>query len=371
MRSYREKDPRVRRRVLRGRDFGAVYFCILVLAGLERCIVLVFEEHPLEGGLETLVLLLYWAVVSLGILFVMGYHLKRRYDLPMRRLSEAAGKVASGDFTVSIRPEHNEDEADYLDVMIGDFNRMTAELRKVEILKTDFFSNVSHEFKTPLAVIQSYAGLLRKAVSDPVQKNHTEQILHSVKKLNGLITNLLKLNLLEHQTIPAVRKPYNLCEQLEECALRFEPVWEERKIEFYLEMEDHVMIESDRDLLEIVWSNLLSNAFKFTGSGGSVTLKQCIEGEEVLVSISDTGCGMDGEMILHIFDPFYQGDTSRSSEGNGLGLALVRRILELCGGSVTVQSRLGEGSEFQVRFSMWRQACSDGLPDRKAERWDL
>jgi signal transduction histidine kinase len=282
-------------------------------------------------------------------------------------LSEAAGKVASGDFTVSVRPEHNENEADYLDVMIGDFNRMTAELRKVEILKTDFFSNVSHEFKTPLSVIQSYAGLLKKAASDSVQRDHTEQILLSVKKLNGLITNLLKLNLLEHQTIPAVRKPYNLCEQLEECALQFESVWEEKKIEFFLEMEDHVMIESDKDLLELVWSNLLSNAFKFTGSGGCVTLKQRTEGEDVLISVSDTGCGMDREMILHIFDPFYQGDTSRSSEGNGLGLALVRRILELCGGSVTVRSRLGEGSEFLVRFPIWRQVYADRLSNRKAK----
>lgn len=168
-----------------------------------------------------------------------------------------------------------------------------------------------------------------------------------------------------------MRKPYNLCEQLEECALQFESVWEEKEIAFFLEMEDHVMIESDRDLLGLVWSNLLSNAFKFTGSGGSVALKQRTEGEDVLVSISDTGCGMDEGMLLHIFDPFYQGDTSRSSEGNGLGLALVRRILELCGGFISVQSRSGEGSEFQVRFPMRWQACSDGLPDRKAERWDL
>lgn len=351
---YRETDPRVRKKVLRGRDFGWIYFCILILAGLERCIVLIFEKHPLRDGLETVIVLLYWAVVALGILFVMGYNLKRRYDLPMRRLGEAARKVAGGDFTVSVKSEHNADEADYLDVMIADFNQMTAELRKVEILKKDFFSNVSHEFKTPLAVIQSYAGLLKASVCKSEQKEYTEQILRSVRKLNGMITSLLKLNRLEHQTVPIARSTYNLCEQLEECALQFEAVWEKKRIEFFFEIEENTVIENDKELLELVWSNLLSNAFKFTDSGGSVTLKQRVEGEKIVVSVSDTGCGMDEEMIRRIFDPFYQGDRSHSVEGNGLGLALVRRILELCSGSVTVQSSPGKGSEFQICFPVGR-----------------
>ncbi|MGN1224827.1 MAG: sensor histidine kinase, partial [Ruminococcus sp.] len=223
----------------------------------------------------------------------------------------------------------------------------------IETLKTEFFSNVSHEIKTPLAVIQSNAELLqRDHLSEEQQKECTGTILHATKRLSNLITNMLKLNKLEKQAIKSAPHCYDVCKQLCACALQFENIWEKKNIEFEADLEDKAMVEADEELLAIVWTNLLSNAMKFTPYGGTVTLTQTSDEESVTVSVSDTGCGMDADTMKHIFDKFYQGDTSHSTEGNGLGLALVQRILQLCDGIVTVKSEVGKGTIFTVKLPM-------------------
>ena len=329
-----------------------VYFVsLLLMSGVHMGLVTLINTKGWNDIVAVLIPTVYWALVAVALTLYARWQIKKTYEEPMHRLAKATAKVAQGDFSVYVPPLHTADKLDYLDVMILDFNTMVEELGSIETLKTDFFSNVSHEMKTPLAVIQNYAQLLQKEnLTEEERREYADSILQSARKLSSLITNILKLNKLEKQTIRPAPEQYDLCQQLCDCALQFEDAWEKKEIEFIAELEDRVVIEADPGLLELVWTNLLSNAVKFTPSGGTVTLTQTSNEQEVTVSVSDTGCGMDEKTLRHIYDKFYQGDTSHSTEGNGLGLALVQRILQLSNGTITVKSRVGQGSAFTVRL---------------------
>lgn len=329
-----------------------VYFVsLLLMSGGHMGLVTLINAKGWNDIVAVLIPTVYWALVAVSLTLYARWQIKKTYEEPMHRLAKATAKVAQGDFSVYVPPLHTADKLDYLDVMILDFNTMVEELGSIETLKTDFFSNVSHEMKTPLAVIQNYAQLLQKEnLTEEERREYTDSILQSTRKLSSLITNILKLNKLEKQTIRPAPEQYDLCQQLCGCALQFEDAWEKKEIEFIAELEDRIIIEADPGLLELVWTNLLSNAVKFTPSGGTVTLTQTSNEQEVTVSVSDTGCGMDEKTLRHIYDKFYQGDTSHSTEGNGLGLALVQRILQLSNGTITVKSRVGQGSAFTVRL---------------------
>ena len=329
-----------------------VYFVsLLLMSGVHMGLVTLINTNGWNDVVAVLIPTVYWALVAVALTLYARWQIKKTYEEPMHRLAKATAKVAQGDFSVYVPPLHTADKLDYLDVMILDFNIMVEELGSIETLKTDFFSNVSHEMKTPLAVIQNYAQLLQKEnLTEEERREYADSILQSTRKLSSLITNILKLNKLEKQTIRPAPEQYDLCQQLCGCALQFEDAWEKKDIEFIAELEDRVVIEADPGLLELVWTNLLSNAVKFTPPGGTVTLTQTSDEKEVTVSVSDTGCGMDEKTLRHIYDKFYQGDTSHSTEGNGLGLALVQRILQLSEGTITVKSRVGQGSTFTVRL---------------------
>lgn len=345
------KDPRVKASIFPLSGFLLTFLALGVLTTGQMFILqnyLDYTELPYEYVLAVLV---YWIFVAAAFTLFTRNQFIQRYHKPMEEFAGATRKVARGDFSVYISPRHLPNKMDYLDTICMDFNVMVEELGSIETLKTDFFSNVSHEIKTPLAVIQNYAQALENEKLTPEQRSsYISTIIESSSRLSELITNILKLNKLEKQNVQPISEPFDLCAQLCECALRFEELWLKKNIEFIADIEDRATIEADASLLELVWNNLLSNALKFTDPGGTVTLQQSSTDEEVIVSVSDNGCGMNEDTLKRIFDKFYQGDTSHSTEGNGLGLALVLRTLQIVGGSITVTSIPKQKTTFTVHI---------------------
>lgn len=324
---------------------------LLLMSGMHTGLIVLMDSLGWHDVIQIIVPILYWTIVAVSLTLFTRWKIRKTYDAPMSQLAQAAGKVAQGDFSVFIPTVHTSNQQDYLDILITDFNKMVEELGSIETLKTDFFSNVSHEIKTPLAVIQNYAQLLQKKMLPEEQRmEYTDAILHATRRLSNLITNMLKLNKLENQAIKPVPAVYDICEQLCECAIQFEEIWEKKGIEFTADLEDRAFICADSGLLELVWNNLLSNAIKFTPAGGRVTLTQTSDQEKIIVSVSDSGCGMKEDTMKRIFDKFYQGDNSHSTEGNGLGLALVQRILQLSDFSIAIKSVPKEGSVFTINM---------------------
>lgn len=289
-------------------------------------------------------------VIFLSILLVILDIIRRKYmiERPTRQMKEALQKIMAGDFSVRLHPRGASQY--YADIM-ENINCMTAELAGVETLRTDFITNVSHEMKTPLAVMQNYSTLLQAPeLTEEKRIEYAKNINDGCRRLADLMTNILKLNRLENQQIYPQKKEYNLSEQLCECLLAYENVWETSEIEIDTDIADDVMIQADEELLALVWNNLFSNAFKFTEPGGKVSVSLTCGDYYAVVKVTDTGCGMSPETGAHIFEKFYQGDTSHSTAGNGLGLALVKRIIDIIGGEISVTSALGAGSTFTVQL---------------------
>lgn len=303
----------------------------------------------------------YRAIITFGnIIFLCLFSsifdaIRQRYLVgrPVEKILDATQKVKEGDFSVRITPVNFKSFHNELDIIIEDFNSMIKEIATTETLKTDFISNVSHEIKTPLAAIQNYATLLQDPdLSEEERIRYAQNLQDVSKRMEGLISNILKLNKLENQQIFPSYKQYNLTEQLCSCMLVFEEEWEKKKLSIETDLQDDVIIECDNELLEIVWNNILSNAVKFNKEGGNISLRLYTHIGKAVVVISDTGCGMNRETGKHIFEKFYQGDTSHSTQGNGLGLALVKRIVDIVGAEISVESQPGKGTAFSVKIPL-------------------
>ena len=328
----------------------AIYLGVLFLmSGIHTGLLVFMGRFGLSLLVQTIVPMVYWGMVAVGLTLFTRKKMKSTYEEPLHKMAEATRKVSEGDFSVYVPTVHTADKLDYVDVMILDFNKMVEELGSIETLKTDFVSNVSHEMKTPIAIIKNYAQLLRTGhASEEQWREYAGNIEQAAARLSSLIGNILKLNRLEHQRITPEVEVYDVCRQLCESIFLFEDALEEKGIELEADIEDAAMIKADASLMELVWNNLLSNAVKFTERGGSITVRQISDEKYIRVTVADTGCGMAQGSIKHIFDKFYQGDTSHSKEGNGLGLALVKRVLELVDGEIQVTSEMGKGSTFVV-----------------------
>lgn len=291
----------------------------------------------------------FWNAVFLGFLLTVIDFIRRKVlvERPVKKILDVTDRITHGDFSARIAPMHI---GEYNKV-VYDLNRMAKELSNNETLRTDFISNVSHELKTPLAVLQNYGVLLEQPdLSEEKRIEYAKSIIRVTKHLSELITNILKLNKLENQNIYPVLKRCNLSEMLCECLVDFENEWESKNIEIENDIAEDVFINTDAELLMIVWSNLISNAIKFTPQGGKIEVGLKSDGMYVEVTVSDNGCGMNERTIKRIFDKFYQADGSHATKGNGLGLALVKRVIDLLNGEIFVESAPNEGSAFTVRL---------------------
>ncbi len=290
-------------------------------------------------------------LISFGAATIDYIRRRQMVDKPVKQIMAALDQVMQGDFTVRIDPVKEFAGETGFNEIITAINKMTAELQGTETLRTDFIANVSHELKTPLAVIGNYATMLQQpGISEEDRIEYAKAISHSSRRLAALITNILKLNKLENQQIFPKHEEYDLSGQLCESLLQFENAWEKKHLEIETDIQDDVRIKSDPELLSLVWNNLISNAVKFTPEGGTIGVSLKADEKTVVVSVSDTGCGIDPETGKHIFEKFYQGDTSHATQGNGLGLALVKRVVDILQGEISVQSTPGHGSTFTVRI---------------------
>lgn len=322
---------------------------MLFLSALSETLGITFTSENLGVAAK----LTFLNVILISLLFMVIDTLRRRWTVerPVKQIAEAARRISEGDFSTRVVPFHGIGDYDKLNEIVTCFNRMAEELSGVETLRTDFIANVSHEMKTPLAVIQNYGTLLEAAeLEDERRIEYARAITDASRRLSDMMTNILKLSRLENQQIYPKAEVYDLGEQLCECLLVYENVWESREIEIETDIEEGVSVATDAELLGLVWSNLFSNAFKFTSAHGCVRVSLSREGEWAVVRVSDTGCGMSQEVGAHIFEKFYQGDTSHATQGNGLGLALVKRVIDIIDGEIGVESTEGVGTTFTVRL---------------------
>lgn len=330
--------------------FGAISFFVLI-ALVMQIAILVYEyirERTDDPGLiAVLILILIFILSSVCTVFDF-IRRKIMIDRPVRRILDATERIARGDFKARVEIEHTHDKYNEFDVIAENLNAMAAELSKSEVMKNDFISNVSHEMKTPLAIIGSYAKALEDPTLDPESRErYTKTLVSTSKRLSELVSNILKLNKLENHQLKVEMERVNLTEMLSQAILNFEAKIEEKNLNLDVNLDD-IYILSSPALLEPVWNNLISNAVKFTEPGGNIGVRLRQDGDRAIVTVSDDGCGMTREVGMRIFEKFYQGDSSHSSEGNGLGLALVKRVIDLLGGEISVTSELGHGTTFTV-----------------------
>ena len=292
-------------------------------------------------------LLLILVLIGLLVGILVTSYLSRLFFEPVKKLRFAMAKVAGGDFTVQLDTKSTAPEI--RDIYAG-FNLMTQGLRSTEILQSDFVSNVSHEIKTPINAIEGYATLLQDCEQlTPEQQEYVEKIVFNTQRLSVLTGSILLLSKLENQQIPTNQTHFSLDEQIRQTIVALGQSWEEKEIEFDAEL-DAAAYYGCEHLLYHVWSNLLSNAIKFSPPGGTITIRLRKLPEALVVTVADEGPGIPPEAIDRIFHKFYQADSSHKQEGNGLGLALVDKILTLEKGSVEVENRPEGGCCFTVRL---------------------
>lgn len=290
--------------------------------------------------------LLWIVIVSIVVGGLVTSFISKKFMTPLTNLSSAMNKVADGDFETQIETESKLDE---IQEIYTNFNLMVKELNATETLQSDFVSNVSHEIKTPITAIEGYATLLQDCTDNETEAEYVDKILLNTKRLSELVGNILLLSKVDNKAIQAKKTTYRLDEQIRQTIVMFEPKWSAKEIEFDVDM-DEIEYTGDEGLMFHVWNNLIDNAIKFNPVNGFIRIKLEKGDEKIIFTVEDEGCGIKDEEKKHIFNKFYQSDSSHKAEGNGLGLALVKNILTLCSGEISVSDGKNGGAKFTVNL---------------------
>ena len=322
-----------------------IFAILCVTLGVSALLTLLLEWLTnTHFTVPTIVWMVLFSVVLGGGLSII---MSRFFLRPVTRMGRAMERVAAGDFTVRL---DNPGALGEMRDSYAHFNTMTRALAATETLQSDFISNVSHEFKTPINAIEGYAMLMQDAGNDPaLQREYADKILLSTRRLSELVNNILLLSKVDNQTMPLEKHPYRLDEQLRRAILLLERKWTQKQIEWDVDM-DEATYTGNESLMLHVWVNLLDNAIKFDPVGGEIRLRLHCESTCIRITVSDNGPGIPKDQQSAIFERFYQADGSHKSEGNGLGLALARRIVRMCGGEISVSSEPGKGRCFTVEL---------------------
>jgi signal transduction histidine kinase len=319
--------------VLSVMTFGLVDFVANVTMG----------ENPHYNPVNMIGMILPMGIVlglaSYGILRVAS-----RYTSQLLRGIE---RVADGKFDTRLKEDH----AGPFREVFANFNRMCEELQGVQTLRDDFINSFSHEFKTPIASISGFAKiLLDESITGDEREQYLRIIAEESERLEEMARGALMMSKLNSQQYIVDREPFSLDEQMRQCTIILSQQWTRKRIDLSAELE-HATFTGNAALLRQVWLNLLSNAIKFTPEGGQISIGLKLEGDHLIATVSDTGKGMSEEELSRAFEKYYQGESSRSTtKGLGLGLSIVKRIVELSGGNVEACSELGKGSSFTVRL---------------------
>lgn len=342
---YKEKEfaSKIRNFIV---EFLSVFF-IVALNGTFLVLILV---NLIDKGIDKYIIALVGALYllfSCTVSTILIYWLKGRvYSNKIKDFCDAAKKVAAGDFSVRIPVFFSKPKTE-MDYLAVNFNKMLVEISSLENMRNNFVADVSHEIKTPLSVVQGYADLLQnKELSAEKRAEYTHRLSQAIESLTNLVTNILNINRIENQEIVS-KEEFSLDEQIRCSVLNYIDKIENKNITLDIDL-DEAVICSEKSLLEAVWNNLISNAVKFTDEGGDISISLKKEKDYFCVKVADTGCGISSEDINRIFEKFYQCDTSHSQEGNGLGLAMVKQIIDKLGGSIKVSSKVEKGTTFIV-----------------------
>lgn len=332
------------------RNISVYIFLIILAAGIivlfTTFILRQFGYFPSRSE-APLIYMATFIVFSSIVGTIISRIIAKRVLAPVSEIEEAIGEIERGNFNVSVDPAGSPKTVAEL---IVNFNRMAKELAGTEMFRTDFINSFSHEFKTPIVSIEGFARRLKKDdLPEEKRKEYIDIIIAESKRLTNLASNILMLNKFENQEYITERDTFYIDEQIRSCVLLLEKQWSKKQLEFDIDMEQ-IEYFGNQEMLSQVWLNIIGNSIKFSSEGSVISIRAGKADGRIKISITDQGEGMDEHTLGHIFERFYQGDSAHSSEGNGLGLPLVKRIVELCGGTIRVESEKGKGTVFTVFF---------------------
>ena len=305
-----------------------------IMIGIKRCL------HFLSPLQMPFVFLIVALVVSVIIGTCISAAVASKIVRPVREVKKAMHRVEKGDFSQRLEVTGFNGE---IDELIESYNKMAQELGGIEMFRENFINSFSHEFKTPLASIQGFAKLLQSDdITEQEREEYTQIIIDETSRLSKLSSNILRLTKLENQKTVGKKTRFSLDEQIRKILLVLEPEWSKKKIDLDIDLED-IMYVGSEELMAQIWQNIINNAIKFTPEGGKISVKLFRNEKNISAEIWDNGPSIAPDVKAKIFDKFYQGDRSRATEGNGLGLALVKRIIELSEGSIEVENDMKKG----------------------------